>query len=122
MVSTSGSKLLDDNAMDALKTKLFPLAHVLTPNKWEAETLIGRQLKTPQDVEQAAKELLQMVCQAVLIKGGHALVEATNTNNVEVAATLQYAQDYLISSEPPSLPGEERLCDASKGIWLRTKR
>src|SRR5690606_20295607 len=42
MIATSGAKLLDDDALDALRDRLIPRAHVLTPNLPEAELLLGR--------------------------------------------------------------------------------
>lgn len=71
MVSTSGSRLLDENAFSAFKKNLLPYAHVLTPNVPEAETLTGRSLVSVSDMETAAKDLLGMGPKAVLLKGGH---------------------------------------------------
>lgn len=128
MISTSGSKLIDDDAIDAMIKNIFPLADVVTPNKFEAEALLGRELKTPEDIEKGAKELLAMGCKAVLIKGGHMLSEtSTKTGEVEdssaeVKATLEYAQDFLLTSETPPAEGDERLCDGCRGVWLRTIR
>lgn len=67
--STSGSSLLDDDAIDILKKRIFPHVRVLTPNLPETEFLIGHKIKS---VEDAARELLNMGCESVLIKGGHA--------------------------------------------------
>ena len=71
MVSTSGSKLITDDAIQAVKEFLFPLATVITPNIFEAEILTGVAVKSPEDMEKAAVKLLQSGCNAVLIKGGH---------------------------------------------------
>ena len=57
MVSTSGSKLLQDEALEALKTKLLPLAEVVTPNIPEAEILADRKIESPADMEAAAKTI-----------------------------------------------------------------
>jgi hydroxymethylpyrimidine kinase/phosphomethylpyrimidine kinase len=126
MISTSGSKLINDDAIEAMIQNIFPFADVVTPNKFEAEAFLGRELKTPEDVEKGAKDLLAMGCKAVLIKGGHALTESSSsgeaTASAEVKATLDYAQDYLLSSEMPPGEGNERLCDGSHGVWLRTNR
>lgn len=65
--STSGSNLLEPDAVSLLKAELFPLVDLLTPNLPEAEALIGRKLNT----EAAAAELLQLGVKSVLIKGGH---------------------------------------------------
>lgn len=77
MVATSGSRLISEDAIETLKTKLIPLAEIITPNIPEAEVLWGNPIKTPADMEQAGKELTELLQGAVLIKGGH----ATNTAN-----------------------------------------
>lgn len=71
MVATSGSKLLSDGAMDALKTKLIPLADVITPNLPEAESLCGYRIETTEQMQKAAEEISAMLKGSVLIKGGH---------------------------------------------------
>lgn len=120
MISTSGHKLIDDEAKEAMINRVFPFADVLTPNKYEAEALLGRDLKTPTDVEEGAREILQMGVKSVLIKGGHSLMERRTEEIVapDVNATLGYAQDYFLSSQPS--PDEPRLCDG--GVWIRTDR
>lgn len=71
MVATSGSKLIDDQAIETLKNELFPLADLLTPNIPEAEVLCAREIHTPQDMELAAREIGTRFGCAVLLKGGH---------------------------------------------------
>ncbi len=71
MVSTSGHRLLDDDAVDAIRGSLIPLATVVTPNLHEAEILTGRRIEGPDDLEPAARELLGMGARTALIKGGH---------------------------------------------------
>jgi hydroxymethylpyrimidine kinase/phosphomethylpyrimidine kinase/thiamine-phosphate diphosphorylase len=128
MISTSGSKLLEDDAIEAMIEHIFPLADVVTPNKFEAEALLGQTLRTPTDVQEGAKKLLKMGCRSVLIKGGHTLKESSLPEqdsvltSKQVQSTLEFAQDYLLSSEQLPDPGKERLCDASRGVWLRTPR
>ncbi|EED91668.1 probable thiamin biosynthetic enzyme, partial [Thalassiosira pseudonana CCMP1335] len=75
MISTSGHKLVDDTAKKAMIEKVFPFADLVTPNKFEAEELLGRKLLTPSDVKEGAAEILAMGAKAVLIKGGHSLME-----------------------------------------------
>jgi len=70
-VSQSGHKLLMDDALSALITRIVPLADILTPNAPEAEALTGRKLHTLADVEAVASELISMGAKAVLLKGGH---------------------------------------------------
>lgn len=71
MVAQSGDRLLQDEAIDVLKTELIPLATIITPNIPEASALLGRKIATPEDVREAARELMDLGCANVLIKGGH---------------------------------------------------
>lgn len=71
MVSKSGHRLLEEDAISTLKAKLFPQATLLTPNIYEAEVLTGLTIKSLADVRSAAKTIYQFGCQYVLIKGGH---------------------------------------------------
>jgi hydroxymethylpyrimidine/phosphomethylpyrimidine kinase len=71
MVSTSGSKLIAENAMQAMQELLFPLATLVTPNIAEAEIFTGIKISSPEDMQAAAAVILQKGCKAVLIKGGH---------------------------------------------------
>ena len=71
MIATSGARLISEGAQADMVSKLFPYATLLTPNKYEAEALCGYELKSPRDVERAAKDILDMGCGAVLLKGGH---------------------------------------------------
>lgn len=71
MVATSGDKLLQDDAVEALKKHLIPMASVITPNLPEAEVLLNRILSSPSQIEQAAKDLAGLGCANILIKGGH---------------------------------------------------
>lgn len=70
-VSQSGSKLLQDDAVVALRERLIPLADVLTPNRPEAEALAEMPISTPEDIATASARLLKRGARAVLIKGGH---------------------------------------------------
>lgn len=78
MVTTSGSKLISDDAIDALKERLLPLATVLTPNIPEAEVLSGMAIRTPDDMVAAAKAISEQYHCAVLCKGGHQLNDAND--------------------------------------------
>lgn len=72
MISTSGSCLLKEDAVDALTSTLIPLADVITPNLPEAEVLCGRGLSTVSDMEGASREIASRYGVACVIKGGHA--------------------------------------------------
>jgi hydroxymethylpyrimidine/phosphomethylpyrimidine kinase len=72
MVATSGARLLEPGAENALVSRLIPLAHLITPNLAEAAALLG--VPVAQDDAQAkaqAQALLRLGCKAVLVKGGH---------------------------------------------------
>jgi hydroxymethylpyrimidine/phosphomethylpyrimidine kinase len=71
MVATSGAKLLEDSALQAMRTQLLPLAHVLTPNLPEAELLLGRAIADAATMRRAAQDLLALGARAVFLKGGH---------------------------------------------------
>ena len=71
MVSTSGSKLLSDEAMTALLENLLPLGDVITPNLPETEALCGFDISDKADMERAAAVIGKNLRGAVLIKGGH---------------------------------------------------
>ena len=78
MVATSGSRLLREDAVEALKTELLPLAEVATPNIPEAEILADMPIRTPADMENAARSISEKYGCAVLCKGGHDLNDAND--------------------------------------------
>ena len=78
MVATSGSRLISQEAVDALKELLLPLATVLTPNIPEAEVLSGLTISGPADMEKAAQAIGKAYGCAVLCKGGHDLNDAND--------------------------------------------
>lgn len=71
MISTSGSKLLNGDAMEAFREKLLPLAALITPNIPEAECLSGLVIKNKAAMEEAALNIARFYRGAILIKGGH---------------------------------------------------
>ncbi len=71
MIATSGASLLDPEAVELYKTRLFPLARVITPNLPEAETLLGERIMDEAAMESAAHRLSETFGTAVLLKGGH---------------------------------------------------
>ena len=71
MVATSGAKLLEDDALHALRTRLLPLASIVTPNIPEAELLVGHAIDDAEAARRAITSLEAMGARAVLLKGGH---------------------------------------------------
>jgi hydroxymethylpyrimidine/phosphomethylpyrimidine kinase len=71
MIAKSGAPLLKPDAIVALKAKLLPLALVVTPNLHEAEALTGREIKTLDQMKEAARAIRDMGPANVVVKGGH---------------------------------------------------
>lgn len=69
--ATSGSQLIQDEAIESLTEYLFPLASLITPNIPEAEILLVEEINTIQDMEFAGKKLFEKFRVPVLLKGGH---------------------------------------------------
>ncbi len=78
MVSTSGSKLLSDEAIDALVKKLLPLGTIITPNIPEAQVLCGFKIENADAMVKAAEQISTHLGGAVLVKGGHMVSDATD--------------------------------------------
>jgi len=71
MVAKSGDRLLDADAVHALRASLLRRARLVTPNLPEAEILAGMRVTTPADMREAARRIAGMGPAAVLVKGGH---------------------------------------------------
>lgn len=71
ITSTIGTKLSTNNYLNSLKTKLLPIAKIVTPNLHEASEILGWEVKTIEDMKIASKEIYKFGCDYVLIKGGH---------------------------------------------------
>jgi hydroxymethylpyrimidine/phosphomethylpyrimidine kinase len=78
MVAKGGARLLRDDAVEALRSRLLPLAAVITPNLPEAEVLLGRSIQTLDQRRDAAQELVRLGARAAVVKGGHADGEAVD--------------------------------------------
>jgi phosphomethylpyrimidine kinase len=78
MVATSGARLIEDEALDALKRKLLPLATVITPNIPEAEILTDTGIKDADAMVQAACSLSEKYGCSALVKGGHSINDAND--------------------------------------------
>ena len=71
MVAQSGDRLLRDDAVGAIAECLMPLADVVTPNIPEAEVLVGRRIRSLEDMRAAARDLGRFGSRSILVKGGH---------------------------------------------------
>ena len=78
MVSTSGSRLLAEDAVETLRTRLLPLAEVITPNIPESEILTGMTIRKEEDMVLAARSMYEAYGTAVLVKGGHSINDAND--------------------------------------------
>lgn len=103
MVAKSGDRLLRDDAMEALREELLPLATVITPNIPEAEDLLGTRIESEEDMEAAARRLLQTGAQAVLVKGGHATGERS-ADCLAIRSTEHAARVRWLSGERIDTP------------------
>jgi hydroxymethylpyrimidine/phosphomethylpyrimidine kinase len=70
-MSKHGHPLLREDAVDSLRTRIVPLATLMTPNLPEAAGLAGFEVRTMQDMERAGRAILELGARAVLVKGGH---------------------------------------------------
>jgi hydroxymethylpyrimidine/phosphomethylpyrimidine kinase len=70
-VSSSGTSLVDEGTLDAIRESLFPLAKIITPNIYEASVLTGIMIEDKNGMEEAAKILKTMGPEIVVITGGH---------------------------------------------------
>jgi hydroxymethylpyrimidine/phosphomethylpyrimidine kinase len=87
-VAQSGAKLLQDDAVAAVREQLFPLATLVTPNRPEAELFTGMTIRSEADVREALNRLLTLGCRAVLLKGGHAHGEDVTEQDGDVVDWL----------------------------------
>lgn len=78
MIATSGARLIDEDAVKTLKTKLFPLAKVITPNLPELKKISDKKISSSSDMELAAQKIFVEYGCAVLAKGGHGQNDAND--------------------------------------------
>ncbi len=101
-VAQSGDQLLQDSAVSAMKTHIFPRATLLTPNIPEAELFSGLKIESSKDVFAAMRALLDLGPKAVLIKGGHMREGKTVTD------WLGLPDSKVVSLPMPRVGGESR--------------
>lgn len=99
MVSTTGSQLLEPDAVEALKDKLFPLADLITPNRHEAAILLNMELQSLHDFKRAAQKLKAFTAGEALVKGGHApneeqAIDVLSTGDLFQAERVETKHDH----------------------------
>lgn len=88
LASSSGTRLIDADGVQALLTELLPQTFVITPNIPEAEALSGRRIATMDDVRAAAQRIRDMGPENVIVKGGHADSSQLNADSSDVIDVL----------------------------------
>ncbi|MBE6987667.1 MAG: bifunctional hydroxymethylpyrimidine kinase/phosphomethylpyrimidine kinase [Ruminococcaceae bacterium] len=92
MIATSGSKLMEDTALSALKNKLLSMATIVTPNIPEAQVLADMEIHNEEDMITAAKKISDSYGCAVLCKGGHSINDANDLLYAEGEAIWFYGK------------------------------
>ncbi|HET7297040.1 MAG TPA: bifunctional hydroxymethylpyrimidine kinase/phosphomethylpyrimidine kinase [Gemmatimonadales bacterium] len=98
MVATSGDRLLDHDAERSVARLLVPLAALVTPNLDEAAVLVGDPVRTPDDMERAARALVRLGARAALVKGGHLLGDDVVDVLVDETGVHRFARPRLDTS------------------------
>jgi hydroxymethylpyrimidine/phosphomethylpyrimidine kinase len=97
MIAKGGDRLLEEGAVTAIKARLLPLAHIVTPNIPEAEVLADMAIRTADDMRRAGERIRALGADVVLVKGGHA--EGAESVDVAVASSGSF------EVRGPRLPG-----------------
>jgi hydroxymethylpyrimidine/phosphomethylpyrimidine kinase len=105
MISTSGSKLLKDKAIEALKQKLFPLASWITPNIPEAEALLDRKIKGPDDMAEGVWDISRKYSCGCVLKGGHSENKKAATDFVAFKDKIYILSSPLVKVAPLATHG-----------------
>jgi hydroxymethylpyrimidine/phosphomethylpyrimidine kinase len=97
MVSTSGHDLIGDEAFQILKTRLLPLARIVTPNIPEAERLVGFSIESEAEMRRAAEAIRSLGARAVLVKGGHRAIahQAIDLLLDENGSFVEFGEEYI---------------------------
>ena len=107
MVATSGAKLLEDAALQALRTRLIPLASIITPNIPEAELLLGHSIPSASDADTALGEFVDgLGVRAVLLKGAQSSIASTTAIPMPRSSTIacQWRVTALVARWPRPSP------------------
>jgi len=96
MVSSSGTRLMQSEALSSFCTRLVPKAKLLTPNIPEAEMLSSMSICCEEDKRKAAKKIMKLGCSNLLIKGGHSLGK-TKTDSLFVQGENGELKEYFFT-------------------------
>ena len=97
MVAKGGDRLLDDDAIHAVRVTLLRLARVVTPNIPEAEVLAEMVIRSVDDMRAAGQRILRLGCKAVVVKGGHL------AGDESIDVLIESGRETLLTA--PRLPG-----------------
>lgn len=94
MIAKSGDPLLAEEARQAIREELLPLATVITPNIFEAEALLSRRIEDLDGMKEAARDLKTIGCRWVVVKGGHLKIES------QAIDVLYDGKEFLLLKSP----------------------
>lgn len=97
MIAKGGAALLEDSAIAAVRSRLIPLAALLTPNAPEAEALTGIAIETTDDLRRAGEALLALGAAAVLMKGGHVAGETVTDLLITPAGETSFSGERIVT-------------------------
>lgn len=103
MVATSGDRLLAEDAVESIRTELLPLARLATPNAGEAVILAAMDIRTIDDMREAAGRIAAMGAHAVLVKGGHLSGAFTEPGEPALASDLLFDGNEYTTFHAPFL-------------------
>ncbi|WP_313188949.1 bifunctional hydroxymethylpyrimidine kinase/phosphomethylpyrimidine kinase [Sphingobacterium sp.] len=99
MVSTSGHRLIQEETIAAIKELLFPIAQIITPNLDEVSVLVGREINTVHAMEEVADEILNLGCNAALLKGGHLQSDILTSILIQKNHAAQYFESKRVNTK-----------------------
>jgi len=98
MIAKGGDRLLEEDAIEALRAELLPRAHIVTPNVPEAAALAGMTIRSVEDMRTAGRRILALGPRVVLVKGGH----LDGPESVDIACT----RDSSFELRAPRIPSK----------------
>ena len=125
MVSRTGARLIEEQAIATLTRDLIPLATVLTPNRYEAEILSGQAIQTLEDMQEAAQTILSLGPQVVVLKGGGMTEHLRGVDIVAIQAddsppTLEVLQTETVNTQDTHGTGCTLSAAIAANLALRT--